>query len=283
MGLESSNTLINIPVLTYLINSKCYYDSKQLETPKRYGSPVLQVVEFKRRNDHSNGILEPFLCRANDNKHYFLKGSNANGSGLVKEWLCAHLGKAFGLPIPQPALLYVSPQLKAVLPDAWARDLKFDFFFAIESVEPCRVITLSDLSLLDKHLMRDVLVFDAWIQNDDRYLGSGGGNPNLLITLPNGELAVIDHNNAFADCFDAEGVKGYHVFKEMITKLPLQLPEIADYKVRCEKALFCLDEAVSLLPEEWLHESEIETNVLEIVTNKLQEYTRDDFLGWLTI
>ncbi|MFV0575553.1 MAG: HipA family kinase [Vibrio sp.] len=42
----------------------------------------------------NQGLTEPYLCRADDNRKYVVKGSNALCSGLVKEWLVAHLGRA---------------------------------------------------------------------------------------------------------------------------------------------------------------------------------------------
>jgi hypothetical protein len=59
---------------------------------------MLEIIELIRPADQ--GRTTPFLCRASDNQYYYIKGYAATISGLIKEWLGAHLAKSFDLPVP---------------------------------------------------------------------------------------------------------------------------------------------------------------------------------------
>jgi len=43
-----------------------------------------------------------------------------------------------------------------------------------------------------------LLIFDWWVMNPDRILTKAGGNPNLLWSLSQNQLHVIDHNLSLA-------------------------------------------------------------------------------------
>ena len=52
-----------------------------------------------------------YLCRAEDGLQYVVKGRSATVLGCIKEWLCAGLGQAFGLPIPNFDILKLPEEL----------------------------------------------------------------------------------------------------------------------------------------------------------------------------
>ena len=56
---------------------------------------------------------------------------------------------------------------------------------------------------VDERLRQKILLFDWWIQNEDRILGETGGH-----------LSVIDHNNAFDSNFNKSSFFRDLVFRE---------------------------------------------------------------------
>lgn len=223
----------------------------------------------------------PFICLGDDAEQYYAKGSNANGDGLIKEWICANLGIAFGLPVPTPEILFLPPELRDITKNEWKTDLQFDYLFALKSAEPCHVITVSDLRKIPPELKRDLLVFDAWIRNEDRNLTDTGGNPNLLIIDPSNELAVIDHNNAFDHDFNEKDVRSYHVFRDTLETHPIQIPERCDYAERFEKTLTEFESIISHIPSEWIESNSDNYAKLASFKEVLKGYEKDDFWGWL--
>ena len=59
---------------------------------------MLEVIEIIRKIEQ--GRTEPYLCGANDGNAYVVKGKTTTGKGRIVEYICAHIGKAFELPIP---------------------------------------------------------------------------------------------------------------------------------------------------------------------------------------
>lgn len=66
---------------------------------------MLEITEIIQRADQ--GRTKPFLCRASDEKMYYVKGRAATTSGLIKEWLGAQFSQSFGLPTPESKIVYV--------------------------------------------------------------------------------------------------------------------------------------------------------------------------------
>ena len=57
------------------------------------------------------GVTQPALCRASDGESYVVKGREATNPGLMKEYVCAALGRKFGLPIPDFYIVEFSDEL----------------------------------------------------------------------------------------------------------------------------------------------------------------------------
>lgn len=76
---------------------------------------IIQIDEVNGRAD--GGIsAQPFRCRGADGRHYFVKLGNARPEGLIGEWVCAHLGRAMGLPVADFSLVTVDLEFKQCLP-----------------------------------------------------------------------------------------------------------------------------------------------------------------------
>jgi hypothetical protein len=63
---------------------------------------------------------------------------------------------------------------------------------------------------IDTQLKLSVLIFDLWVENEDRTLTEKGGNPNLLWKSDESKLYVIDHNLNFDDTFNKVNFWGAH-------------------------------------------------------------------------
>ncbi len=59
---------------------------------------MLELIEIHKKLEQ--GATEPYLCTANDGEKYIVKGNTALARGRICEYVCAHIGKSFGLPIP---------------------------------------------------------------------------------------------------------------------------------------------------------------------------------------
>lgn len=240
------------------------------------------ITEIIGRTDIERGILQPFRCMGGDGNMYFAKGSNTTRQGLVREWVCANLGVYFGLPIPEVKILLLAEGLRELSEPEWSKDLEYDHLFGTLSVEPCEVITVSDIPRVPVSLCRDLLVFDAWIRNDDRYLTEKGGNPNILIKIPERDAYIIDHNNAFADDFDFESVRKLHVFSEVLDANPIDLADMGEYGARFDNCISFLDQIFSSLPAEWIENSVEEDATILSIRETLNLHKDDNFWGWLT-
>jgi hypothetical protein len=242
---------------------------------------IEEITSIEGRLDEEKGMVMPFICTAGG-RSFYVKGSNTLAVGLINELVCAHLARAFGLPVPDFAVLRIDDLLKEVVSPDWAFDLQYEYLFGSASVVPCEKITLSDVQGVAPELQRDLIVFDAWVRNEDRSLTELDGNPNLLVTLPGKDLMVIDHNLAFDDAFDEDAFRRMHVFAGVLAELPVQLPEQADYAARFDAALIILDEVFDLIPDEWLESLPDPDGYLKKISQRLGNYKQDYFWGLLS-
>ncbi|EGQ8175205.1 hypothetical protein KW507_22205 [Vibrio fluvialis] len=213
------------------------------------------------------GRTTPYLCKDDDKKQHVVKGKNATIKGLIHEWICAVLGTAFGLPIPDFSVAWADIPLRE------KREL-FEYNFASSFVENIQDVTVSTLSELPINLINDLYVFDYWIKNADRNLTDLGGNPNFFIHQKTGNAYVMDHNLAFDDTFDIEQHKKLHVCAKRKQWSELFEVEKDRYIGLIENALTSLDEALNTIPDEWLERfslDEIKQEVLPILNRYKEE------------
>ena len=224
---------------------------------------------------YSGGV---FRCIGDDGKSYFLKGLGVGRLSLAKEWICANLAKAFGLPVADFALADVCITLYEAFPGDWQRRIGHGTCFVSREVRQSQWLEPATMSAsVPKQLQNDVLVFDRWIQNEDRTKG----NPNLLWVPHEDKLVVIDHNLAFDPEFTRESFFKYHVFSFAQDRVFSDLATIAEYKERMDSALTDFyrwaETAQNTWPWKDLEEAiefELDSEALFAILN---EYTTDRF------
>lgn len=239
------------------------------------------VIEITGRCDIEQGVLQPFICRLEDDQIYFAKGSNSGVPGLIKEWIAANLAEEFGLRTPQRCIAYLDPTLKPLVHSDWQKDLEYENLFASKSVAPCETVTISDIKHIPIEHQRDVFMFDYWIDNNDRNLGETAGNVNLLFQPGEQVMYVIDFNLAFGDhCVPAEMTT--HVFRKAITEHPVDLADRSMYSARFDHCLQKLDEFIREIPSEWIECSPTANSVISSIKERLTRHNDDRFWGALT-
>jgi len=204
----------------------------------------LTIIEIIKPAEQ--GLSTPFLCRGDDDALYFVKGRNSGRASQWAEWLAGHVGRAFGLPIPDFCLAEVPASLVWECPAA-LRPIGAGVAFASRQREAAQWLEPAAISRVPLQLRRDVLVFDWWICNLDRTLG----NPNLLWAPASEELVVIDHNQAFDPAFSASDFLANHLFSADAEAVFSDLVEQARFSERMERALEVWDSACDNAPPEW--------------------------------
>jgi hypothetical protein len=205
------------------------------------------ITEIISRSEQ--GATRPFLCRAENNSLYYVKGRYAGYRALCSEWVAGRLGKLMGLPIPDFCIADVPRNLVEGSSRADAPDLGSGLVFASAFVEDAQEITFHDVGRVDAGLKRKVVLFDWWVRNEDRTLTEYGGNPNLLRTAGTGQLHVFDLNLAFDDTFDEARFWQSHVFTGAVTQWPDEFK--LEMNRQMQAALLRLPEIWNELPDEW--------------------------------
>ena len=236
---------------------------------------MLEVIEIIKKMNQ--GYTQPYLCIADDGNKYIVKGKGALGRGLICEYICASIGKAFGLPIPDFDLIEVSNDL---IEDDPIYQQNFDTqpAFASKYIEQTQEINLTILKQLEPKLLEDIFIFDYWVKNEDRTLGDNGqGNPNLFFTIKDKKLHVVDHNLAFDKNYDFRCVKDIHVGKNCWYKSQINCFDFDGYKQRMENALINFNQCIDNLPPTWFFCSQVENNFIEKINETLIRYENPKF------
>lgn len=199
------------------------------------------------------GMLRPFLIRADDGHTYFVKGlARAGGASLVSELIAAELGKGLGLPIAPWCLMEIPEGMIGFSVHPNIRDLEGGPAFASRQVSNASELLWTAVNSIPSELQKMLLLFDWWILNADRNLGERAGNVNLLLDS-SGQLVVIDHNCAFDVSVTLQELQEYHVFRSQVGKLQNDLLARVDYLQLMDAALADWERIVSLIPDEWLY------------------------------
>jgi hypothetical protein len=204
----------------------------------------LEIIEILRPAEQ--GRTEPFLCRAEDEQLYYVKGKKAGSRGQFCEWVVAHLAEGFGLPIPPFRQVLVSQELLDESP-AEHQVLGAGIAFASLARTQAQWFENSFISEVPVDLRRAVLAFDWWVKNDDRI----HDNPNLLWSPGSKELVVIDHAFAFADDFWPTIFLEYHVFREEWDAISSDKDLQEKYSAKMLHALSSWAAACENAPNEW--------------------------------
>lgn len=204
---------------------------------------VIEVMEIQGKSEQ--GYQEPFQCLGSDGHLYYAKGRQTDRASLCQEWVCAHLGRQMGLPIPPFGLLNVSEDIISEAPAEW-RSLGVGLAFGSRAHFGCTWFSKDQSAGVDAKLQSAILTFDWWIQNTDRT----DWNPNLLWDAKSSELVVIDHNLTFPAEFSQQEFLANHIFRSQWASFDLM--GFAEMQQRfCEAADAVLEEACDNVPPEW--------------------------------
>ena len=219
-----------------------------------------------------------FRCIGDDGESYFLKGLGVGRPDLAKEWICANLAKAFGLPIADFALVDVCETMYEAFSPDWQRRIGYGTCFASREVKQTQWLEPATMAAaVSKQLQNDLLVFDRWIRNEDRTQG----NPNLLWVPRQDRLVVIDHNMAFDKDFTTKSFFKHHIFTSAKEQTFTDLATIAEYKERMEDALIDFHSWAETAQNEWPWRDLEESREFELDSNSLfailNEYTTNQF------
>lgn len=238
---------------------------------------TLQIVEVLGRA--KQGITLPFKCRAEDGEVYYVKGRGAARRSLIAEYLCGHLGQAFGLPIPSFEIVDVPEPLIEYAQIADIAALGSGLAFGSCAVPHVQELNYAQLAKVDISLSRNVLMFDWWVRNADRTLTAHGGNPNLLWDQQHSKLVVIDHNQAFDEDFDPLAFAESHVFNAHLPAIFEDMLERDAYTNRLSAAFEVFEQACDNLPEEWFWADDgvpAQFNI-DAARELLSRFNKDDF------
>ena len=170
---------------------------------------IRNVTEVLGRSEQ--GVIRPFICRCDDGRDYFVKGSGAGRRALVCEWVASRLALELDLPVPPIDQVRVERQLVAYSAREDLGDLGAGVWFGSRSVDNVIELPYSAIAQIEPMLRAKVLLFDWWVLNSDRTLGQDGGNPNLLWEPRHPTLHVIDHTLTFELGY-AERFWEHHIF-----------------------------------------------------------------------
>lgn len=189
--------------------------------------------------------MKPLLCVGEDGAHYVLKPFSAGGSWpLILEWICARLGRAVGLPIPNYRKIIINEDLA----DAWnafnPRRIEAGIGFGSQLVAGALEYDEGHAVHLPPELPLKLLAFDWWVRNPDRVKR----NPNLLWSADSRAIHVIDHDQA-AQTGSADNFWSLHLFRDRAAPSAPWLP--AEFKAKIEPCLGLLPEIMAELPSAW--------------------------------
>ena len=161
MALEQDNQVRQVQVLRYV-------------TPLREGGSLPAIVE------------------ADDDGMYVVKfrGAGQGPKALVAELIAAGLGRAIGLPVPEPVLADLDLALGLAEPDPEIQGLlerSVGVNVGLDYLPGSLPLGAAQTAGISPELAADVVWFDAFLQNVDRT----PRNPNLL--LWHRKLWLIDH------------------------------------------------------------------------------------------
>ena len=208
---------------------------------------MIQIIEIIKKADQ--GFCKPFLCKGDDGHLYYVKGfidGRPQREDQVKEWICAHLAKEFGLPLPDFCIVDIPQELYDVSPENF-KQLGHGLAFASKYVEGSVWVESQNMIEASIQVAKDILLFDYWIRNLDRTKG----NTNLLADASNYSLHVIDHNQAFDVEYSDEEFFKHHIFTDLSPDVFSDIDIRSQYLQRIDTAIAVFNTAKLSIPEEW--------------------------------
>lgn len=155
--------------------------------------------------------IQPFIGKSESGEKFYLKPCGSRADGLVAEFIGSSLARDMGLPVADFEIVSIPEKLaKHSLRPEFA-ELSSGPAFASRALSNDYIdLTPDQHSNLHEQQLSELYLFDYWIQNSDRILGEQAGNPNALCSVVTGQLAIIDHDSAFAPDFTATEHQNIH-------------------------------------------------------------------------
>ena len=235
---------------------------------------MLDIIEIRGRSPQ--GATKPFICRAEDERIYYVKGNSALGDGRIAEYVSAELALLFGLPIPEFAIVNIPSELIE-----FDEELQFALgagpAFASLQIEQPQEVNFSSLSNMNAELLKDIFIFDYWINNADRTGTANGGNSNLIYQPNSSELFIIDHNLAFDVSFEFDTFKELHICSQAWYANQCDLFTKQNYQAKLETGLQQFKSICEKIPEQWFDCATIDDNFLQRLETTLKGFQQDIF------
>jgi len=175
-------------------------------------------------------------------------------ASLLYELLAARLANALGLPVAGHEVLDVPSVLLEFCAVPGIRDLSAGSAFGSLHVNDAVSLPPVEVAAVPEELRWKILLFDWWVQNEDRILGETGGNVNLLWKPAGQQVTVIDHNNAFDGTFDEAAFFRNHVFAEERGRIPSVF--LLEQKQAFGNMANHFDEWIQGFPDEWMEQDD---------------------------
>ena len=209
-----------------------------------------QVVEIIERCAKNTCVTRPFRVRADDGNLYWIKGCGGwNRKDLCFELLAARIATELGLPVAGFEILGVPQAILEFCVMPGIKDLQAGPAFGSLHVDDAVSLPPVAVKKVPEELRWKILLFDWWIQNEDRTLGRAGGNVNLLWNAEDNQLTVIDHNIAFDNEFSESKFFKNHVFRKERGQIPTEF--LLEQQEVFAKLTARFSEFTDDFPEEW--------------------------------
>lgn len=231
------------------------------------------IVEVIGKVDQ--GFSEPYECLDENGDSYIVKGLPR--SSQIKEWICANLATAFGLPIADYALIEIPEEMYDALDDDSQVALGCGPVFASKTIQSAQWFEPNTMHhLVTEEEKLKIFLFDYWVKNSDR----NSGNTNLLVSKR--KVKVIDHNEAFRKDYTLKDLES-HLFFDFIDKNQFRdLAFRAEIESQFENILKGLDNILGSLPDWWQY-SDPPANTITAsvdflwIERTLHRYNEDNF------
>lgn len=200
-------------------------------------------------------MTRPFICRSEDGRLYVVKGKVGCGlEALRAEWVAGRCAQVLGLPIPPFAIVTVPEELVNGSAMAGIGELGVGQGFGSLFQEGAQEVSWTTSLAVSPDLAARILLFDWWIQNNDRMMTDLGGNPNLICSGESAAVNVIDHHAAFDREFDPVGLWGMHIFCRSRPRWDRAFEE--KHSPQLVRAVEALEAVWKEIPDEWFTDGE---------------------------
>lgn len=159
---------------------------------------MLQAVTYVQS---LTGTSLPHLMQCDDGNYYVVKlNKNPQGSrALANEMICCWLAGRLGIPVPCSQVIYIHDSLRKQYLEL-GYDLghgpHYGSQFIFDSTSYPSQSELANCSNIGQ--AADIIAFDYWLDNNDRYLRRDNGQNILVSRTPTPKLWMIDNANIFA-------------------------------------------------------------------------------------